>query len=178
MVQAVVNNHGIVASFSFKHDDLFERIKKISAQRIKLLIQDQDQFDAMSVSDDERDFFDDNYYNFTDAVYEYLTPYANKFSQGYVQVTNPTSALGVDMGNHTIYTLSFSNNFDINVLNNIDNKIENYIVCGLLASWFMFVNQPELSAIYTQEKESRGEEIKSLLMKRIFPIRRGVTHFC
>ena len=169
MNQYYSNDAGIVVSFYYKHDDLFGDMINTSADRIKRSIQDADEFDRLRLTTDDRSWYDEYVAQTTDEVYRYLQPYGKSFSQSYQRNVELYDDDGNSIGMHVLFNANLGPNFDVNSVQEIDDKIMKAIRYGTIGEWLRQVPNP-LSQLFFVDKESALNSVRELLLVRVGPI--------
>lgn len=175
MILIAKNETGLQVSVFFKHDTVFASLLNDSARRIRTIIQSAEDFDTLKMSSSDKEWYDDNIQVVTDELYKIVSAYIKGNELGYNPNVNITEN-EIDIGKHVTYLLDIPD-FDYNSKNELENQMYKFIKTGIMSLWFNELNNPVLFQIMETENMKHAENIHSILLRRVNPIRRMMNHF-
>ena len=175
MILIAKNETGLQVSVFFKHDDLFNSIQTDTIRRIRTIVQNAEEIDTLKITPSDKKWYDENIQEITDKLYTIISAYIKGDETGY----NPNVTItenAIDIGKHVTYMM-FIPDYDINNKNELENQMYKFIKTGIITQWYKELNHSILFQIFDEEMKICGDKIHSLLLKRIHPIRRSMSHF-
>lgn len=175
MILIATNETGIQASVFFKHDTIFAKLLTDSARRIRTMIQSAEEFDMLKMTNSDREWYDDNVQAITNRLYEIVSAYIKGNDLGY----NPNVTItenAIDIGKHVTFLMDIPD-FDHNSKNELEDQMYKFIRTGILSLWFKQLNHAVLYPMMEAENVQHAENIHSVLLRRVNPIRRMMNHF-
>jgi len=152
-------------------EDLFVAVKKKTALRGRFAKGPNGEplLDKIAITDDERDLFDDTLLRGAPEVFTKLAAWAKLVDQAYKHDVT----FGDDLvTKYIIYSVSMDLNWDINMLQGVDNAIWNALIAYLVKTWYYLNRYAEDYAAEEIEYQNETTKIRSQLMHTKAPIRR------
>ena len=153
--------------------DLFVAVKKKTALRARFAKGQNGEslLDQLVMTDDELDFFTDTIKQGAPGVFRKLSAWAKLIDQAYKHdVTFGDDAVS----KYIIYSISMDLNWDINMLQGVDNSIWNALVSYAVKTWYYLNRYAEDYEAEEGQYQVEISNIRSQLMQTKAPIRRPV----